>query len=78
MPSLREARLAAGLTMQALAARARVGASTVYRIEQGIGHPRPHVARRLAAALGLPPEEVRELRPVVEAVALPRPIVLPD
>ena len=75
MQRLREARLAAGLTAQALAARAGVATATVLRIEREDGRPLPHTARRLAAALGLPPGEIAEFRPVVEAIALPRPTV---
>ena len=72
---LREARLAAGLTAHALAARAGVATATVLRIEREDGRPLPRTARRLADALGLPPSEIAEFRPVVEAIALPRPTV---
>ena len=50
-----------------LAEHAAVSLATVYRIERGITHPRPGVARRLAAALGTDPRLVAEL-----ADAIPR------
>jgi len=50
-----------------LAERAAVSLATVYRIERGTTHPRPGVARRLAAALGTDPRLVAEL-----ADAIPR------
>jgi transcriptional regulator with XRE-family HTH domain len=56
-----------GWSRAALAARAAVSLATVYRIESGITHPRPGVARRLAAALGTDPRLVAEL-----AEAIPR------
>ena len=77
MVTLQEARAARGLSQRALAARAGVGTSTVLRIEHGATHPRPHVARRLAAALGLPPEQVEELRPAAARLRLPAPAVRP-
>lgn len=49
----RRARLLAGLTQSALAARVGVHPITVTRWESGAIRPRPDMIRRLAAALGL-------------------------
>ena len=65
MLRLREARVARGLSQDALAARAGVSASTISRLERGKTRARPHVARRLAVALGLDRRPVGELRPGV-------------
>jgi transcriptional regulator with XRE-family HTH domain len=73
--TLKEARAARGLSQRALATRAAVGVSTVLRIEHGGSRPRPHIARRLSAALGLPPEQVEELRPAAAKLRLPAPAV---
>ena len=62
---LAEARAALGLSRAALAARAGVSLSTIDRLERGRVRPRAHVARRVAAALGLDPRRVAELRPAV-------------
>ena len=70
--SLREARLALGLSPHELAARAGVADATVYRTERGATRPTPAVARRLADALGLPAAEVAEL-----AAAVEQPVVTP-
>lgn len=51
-PRLREARLAASLTQQALAERVGVRQQHVARWEGGAHEPRVSVALRLAAALG--------------------------
>ena len=66
MPLLQEARAARALSRRALARRAGVGESTVYRIEAGKTRPRPHVVRRLSAALRVRPAEVAEFRPVLD------------
>jgi len=68
MLRLKDARRQRGLTQHALAARAGVGDSTVLRAERGTHRTQPHVARRLAAALGLRPEEVAELRAAVTPI----------
>ena len=60
--TLWEARLGRGLTVVALAARAGVSEATIYRIARGATVPRPHVVRRLAAALGTAPGEIAEFR----------------
>ncbi len=71
MPTLKEVRARRRLSVRDLAIRAGVGPSTVYRIEHGKTTPRPHVVRRLSAALRVPPGEVAEFRPIVEALRLP-------
>ena len=70
MATLEQARRERGWTQSALAARAGIGESTVYRVEQRRGRPRLSVALRLAAALGVRPEEIDELRAVVATVRL--------
>jgi transcriptional regulator with XRE-family HTH domain len=73
MVRLEEARAARGLSQDALAELAAVGESTVGRIERGTTRPRPHVARRLAAALGLRVNDIEELRAVVAGARLREP-----
>ncbi len=51
---LREGRLAAGLTQEALAERAGVSARGIQALEGSESKPQRETARRLAAALGLP------------------------
>ena len=85
MPTLKDARVARRLSIRDVAARAGVGPSTVYRIEHGKTTPRPHIVRRLSAALQLPPHEIAEFRPVADALRLrgvvsappPPPVVEP-
>lgn len=54
---LRGRRLAAGLTQEALAERARLGVRSIQGLERGAHRPLRDTARRLAAALGLEAEE---------------------
>lgn len=73
--TLAMARAEQGLSVRQLAARAAVTPETVTRIERGITRtPRPHVVRRLSAALGIAPEQIGEfrasLRPVIARSAL--------
>lgn len=72
--SLAELRAARGLSQNALAALAGVGASTISRIEARPGHaPQPAVVRRLCTALAVPPGAVAEFRDVAQpVVARPR------
>ena len=63
MIPLRTARARVGLAIGDLARRAGVSPSTVYRVERGTTAPRAHIARRLAAAVGLAPEAIAELAP---------------
>jgi DNA-binding XRE family transcriptional regulator len=58
---VRRHRLAAGLTQEALAERAGLGVRTLQALEEGESRPRRETARRLAAALGLPPEQAARL-----------------
>ena len=60
--TLWEARRDRGFTVAALAARAGVSEATIYRIARGATTPRPHIVRRLAAALGTTPGEIAEFR----------------
>jgi CheY-like chemotaxis protein/DNA-binding XRE family transcriptional regulator len=80
MLSLREAREARGLSLEALAERAGVGASTLLRIEHGRTRPRPTVVRRVSEALGLSPLQIAEFagrRPGAEGPP-PRVLVVDD
>jgi transcriptional regulator with XRE-family HTH domain len=76
MVRLAEARAARGLSREALAARAGVGEATIRRAERGQGTPSARVARRLGAALGLPPEHVAELWPAAAQPRLREPMEL--
>jgi len=57
---LRQIRQRKALSQQDLAQRAGVGEATISRIEQGRVRPRPSTLRKLAAALGVAPEELTE------------------
>jgi transcriptional regulator with XRE-family HTH domain len=57
-------RLRRGLSQTKLAARSRLSASDISRIENGRFRPYPKQAMRLARALGLPVDEL--LRPAEE------------
>ncbi len=70
MPTLKDARVARRLSVRGMAARAGIGPSTIYRIEHGKTTPRPHIVRRLSAALQLPPHEIAEFQPVADALRL--------
>ena len=74
---LSEVRVARGLSQSALAARAGVSVATIGRLERRATLPRPHVARRLGAALGLDPRQVAELRAGVRDLAPRRAGVRP-
>ncbi len=67
---LKEYRLAAGLTQEALAERAGISARSVQAIEHGTNKPHPDTARRLADALGLTQDERARLLAV--ATSAPR------
>lgn len=56
MEELRQDR---NLTRKELAALALVDPMTIYRLERGLGRPRPRTVRRLAAALRISPAELR-------------------
>ena len=73
MLHLKEARATRGLSRPGLASRAGVSVSTIARVERGTTLPRPHVARRLAAALGVPADAVAELRAALAGTRLRPP-----
>jgi predicted ATPase/transcriptional regulator with XRE-family HTH domain len=66
---LRDCRLAAGLTQEALAERASISARNVRALEAGTNKPQRETAQRLATALGLQGSEFARFL----AVAAPRP-----
>ena len=67
---LKRLRVAAGLTHEALAERASLGARTISDLERGVSRaPRADTLALLVAALGLSPEQ----RALLEAAARPRP-----
>lgn len=76
MLTLREARLRRRMSQQLLADRAGVARVTVSQIELGKSGPRPHIARRLAEALGTIPSEISEFRVAAESMRLPTPTIL--
>jgi transcriptional regulator with XRE-family HTH domain len=55
---LKELRRRRVLTMEELAKRAGVGRNTVWRLEHGVMGAQPRTIRKLAAALGVEPEEL--------------------
>ena len=55
---LREARLRRMLTQAELAARAGTTEATVNRLERGLQRPRISTVRKLAAVLGVAPEDL--------------------
>ena len=67
--ALREARLAAGLTQEALAERAGVSVRNIQSLETSLNRPQRDTARRLATALEL----AGSARAAFLATALPRP-----
>ena len=75
MVTLRDARRRHQLSQQGLADRAGVARVTVSQIELGKSAPRPHIARRLSAALGIPPSEISELHAADARMRLPRPTI---
>ena len=58
LPRLKALRRRAGLTQRGLAARAGLTHSTVAFLETGKHAALPSTVRKLAAALGIPPEEL--------------------
>ncbi len=69
---LRTSRLAAGLTQEALAERARVSARTIADLERGVNQlPRHDTLARLLAALPLPPQQLALLRAAALPVQMP-------
>jgi len=76
MVTLRDARRRHQLSQQRLADRAGVARVTVSQIELGKSAPRPHIARRLSAALGIPTGEITELHAADARMQLPRPTIM--
>ncbi len=58
MERLRVLRRQRVLTMEELAQKAGVGRNTVWRLEHGVMGAQPRTIRKLAAALGVQPEEL--------------------
>jgi DNA-binding XRE family transcriptional regulator len=63
---LEEARRRRGLSQSRLAAKADVSPRTIYNIERGLTRPQGRIAVAIAEALGMPAEDVDELRPAFE------------
>ncbi len=63
--TLRQHRAMRILTIQELAKKAKVGRQTIVRIERGETNIRPSVFQRLAVALDVKPEEIREFMAMV-------------
>ena len=58
LPTLRLLRRSRGLSQRELGRLAGVSAGTVYRLENGLRGAYPATVRKLADALGVPPEEL--------------------
>src|SRR5271166_1131619 len=67
---IKEYRLAAGLTQEALGERAGVSSRSIQALERGENRPQQETARRLAEALGLDEQDRARLQRVV--TPLPR------
>ena len=67
MPTLREARLQALLSMRQLARKAGLSATTVYLLENGKRSPQLLTIYKLSRALGIDPHELTEFQQVMEA-----------
>lgn len=78
MLTLREARLRRRMSQQSLADSAGVARVTVSQIELGKSGPRPHIARRLAEALGFQPSEIVEFSAAAQSMRLPSPSILAE
>jgi transcriptional regulator with XRE-family HTH domain len=58
---LRELRQRRVLTLRELEARSGVAYNTIWRLENGKGGAQPRTIRKLAAALGVEPEELTKV-----------------
>ncbi|MDP9363444.1 MAG: helix-turn-helix domain-containing protein [Chloroflexota bacterium] len=67
MPTLREVRVRRLLSMRQLAKQAGLAPTTVYLVEAGRRLPQPGTIGKLAAVLGVAPEEVDEFRAAMDA-----------
>jgi transcriptional regulator with XRE-family HTH domain len=65
LPGLRAARRAKLLTQEELARMAGLNRVTIWQLETGIRNPQLSTIRRLAEALGVPPEQLQEAPPRV-------------
>lgn len=65
---LRQYRLVAGLTQEALAERAGLSVHGIQKLERAVSHPYRDTAERLVAALQLGPEDAGRLRSTVQPV----------
>lgn len=65
---LRQHRIVAGLTQEALAERAGLSVYGIQKLERGTTHPYRHTVERLVAALQLESADAEELRSTVEPV----------
>src|SRR5579859_2184825 len=65
---LRNYRVAAGLTQEALAERAGLSAYGIQKLERGATHPYRDTAARLVSALHLAPDQAQQLLASVEPV----------
>jgi transcriptional regulator with XRE-family HTH domain len=63
LPGLRAARRAKLLTQEQLAQEAGLNRVTIWQLETGIRNPQLSTIRRLAEALGVPPEHLMEAPP---------------
>lgn len=63
LASLRAIRERQSLSLTDLAARSDVAKGTIYRLEHGAPKPHPVTVRKLAAALGVEPHELRGIEP---------------
>lgn len=65
--TLRDVKLAAcrarrRLSQTELAMQAEVAPSTISKLERGLHRPQPRIARKIAAALGVDPDDIDEFR----------------
>lgn len=75
---LRQHRLAAGLTQEALAERAGLSVHGIQKLERGAAHPYRDTAQRLIAALQLKPEAEANFRAAVHPVRRRGSILQPE
>jgi transcriptional regulator with XRE-family HTH domain len=68
-PLLRQHRVAAGLTQEALAERAGLSVYGIQKLEAGTTHPYRDTAQRLALALGLTSDTAEQFQPPLRLCA---------
>ncbi len=74
--TLRDVRLAdcrarRRLSQTELAAKAEVAPSTISKLERGLHAPQPRIARKIAEALQIDPDEIDEFQPGYRPTGLP-------